>query len=116
MVRGKQMANTEFSKSDFLQAAGRFREWVADEHRLSELTGKTIGLLGDAVVSLVASCRETGGDPGQLLTALISETSVQVKGGSRSLLVVPANGVGSDEHPDQDRPPQACLQIMLVGQ
>ena len=109
------MVEDKFDKVKFVEAASIFRVRLKQEEMLAELTMKAMSCLSDAAVSLVATTKDnTQADGGPLLTAQISDTSVQIEGGGRNILLTPAHGSGLDLRLPRPRS-QACGQILVFG-
>ena len=106
------MGNNKFDKDAYLRAAVVFREKVEVEGLLDETLTRAVSLLGDAAVGLVAMTRGIAGDKGPVLTASIAETSVQIRGGNRNILIAPAKGLGNDSRLHKPRY-QMCAQALV---
>ncbi|HEY9870166.1 MAG TPA: hypothetical protein V6D08_13450 [Candidatus Obscuribacterales bacterium] len=104
----------KFDKDGFTKSAALFRARIEHEGEIAAQVQRAMSLAGDAAIHLVGLSREIGGEAGPLLTATISETAVQISGGTRHVMLVPAEGVGNDSRLVCPRM-ESCGQILVYG-
>lgn len=104
----------KFDKDGFTKSAALFRARIEHEREISAQVKRAMSLAGDAAIHLVGLSREIGGQAGPLLTAILSESAVQISGGTRHILLVPAEGVGNDSRLVCPRM-ESCGQVLVYG-
>src|SRR4030095_9209829 len=95
-------------------SAALFKARLKYEQDLLARVDEGMSLLGDAAIKLVALSHEGAGDVGPLLTATIAETSVEIAGGNRNIMLAPAQGVGNDSALPCPRM-EICGQILVFA-
>lgn len=108
------MSAEEFDKDAFIRSAALFRARLEHDHEIAIQVQRAVSLAGDAAIHLVGLSREIGGEAGPLLTATVSENAVQISGGTRHVMLVPAEGVGNDSRLVCPRM-ESCGQILVYG-
>jgi hypothetical protein len=104
----------KFDREQFLKSASTFKSVLELEGRLSDSVAGALAVVGEAAVRLVALSRDASSDKGPVITARISDTSVQITGGGRNVVFAAAHGCAGDQRLLNPRG-EMCGQILVFS-